>query len=462
MADLEKPETCIFCDGSTARQPPLHVALTDEIDKGVRSGATLLRDTKILCKITIQEGGEKALKNEQLKSIALANTIASMKEEEEDAEVAPIFKMSDICIMDKKHLGEFNLETNIHSTRLRYRILDTCPDLEAWGKQGKEWMLAFKRDAGAAMDVSCPSFDLEALDLDIFKHEIDTSPKSLLTSGQRESIPESLFALISLNVNGPLVTVDETETSNRNQAILSIAQLISFNTYPNTRKVRNLPIPMYLVAKVHSETRKKELVDILYNLGLGISHELLRSISTDIANELCCMYSTKQVVCTPNLYIALFTTACIDNIDHNPSSNTAKSFLHGTAMSLMQHPILENSGHTREAVLQPECTKIQKDPSCALFNRNQITEPEELILPHLESAPNIKEYEWLEQTLNLNLSSQQTLVLVSDQPLFALMKQIQYSLSKEHGEDKFVMMIGGLHIEQADLRMAGHCLEGSG
>ena len=34
----------------------------------------------------------------------------------------------------------------------------------------------------------------------------------------------------------------------------------------------------------------------------------------------------------------LFTSAAIDNIDHNPSSNTAKSSFHGTSISIFQHP----------------------------------------------------------------------------------------------------------------------------
>ena len=36
--------------------------------------------------------------------------------------------------------------------------------------------------------------------------------------------------------------------------------------------------------------------------------------------------------------MAKFTTAAIDNIDHNPSSTTAKESFHGTGISLLQHP----------------------------------------------------------------------------------------------------------------------------
>ena len=38
----------------------------------------------------------------------------------------------------------------------------------------------------------------------------------------------------------------------------------------------------------------------------------------------------KDVVCPPKLRQGLFTTGAVDNIDHNPSSATAKDSFHGT------------------------------------------------------------------------------------------------------------------------------------
>ena len=38
----------------------------------------------------------------------------------------------------------------------------------------------------------------------------------------------------------------------------------------------------------------------------------------------------------------IFTTATVDNIDHNPSSMTATGSFHGTGISLFQHPDFEN------------------------------------------------------------------------------------------------------------------------
>ena len=60
------------------------------------------------------------------------------------------------------------------------------------------------------------------------------------------------------------------------------------------------------------------------------------------------------------------------------------------------------------------------------------------------------------------LNPQQVPVVTFDQPLYALAKQIQWHWPNQFGEDKFVIMMGGLHIEMAALRMLGHWLEGSG
>eukprot|EP00795_Rhopilema_esculentum_P014898 gene14898-6038_t len=59
------------------------------------------------------------------------------------------------------------------------------------------------------------------------------------------------------------------------------------------------------------------------------------------------------------------------------------------------------------------------------------------------------------------LNPSQTPVLVMDQPLFALAKQIQWSLD-EFSEDRYVVMFGGLHIEMVFLKVLGKWLDGSG
>ncbi|MES9882214.1 MAG: hypothetical protein ABW185_15180 [Sedimenticola sp.] len=60
------------------------------------------------------------------------------------------------------------------------------------------------------------------------------------------------------------------------------------------------------------------------------------------------------------------------------------------------------------------------------------------------------------------LNPGQTPVAGGDQPIFALGKQVQWRWPDELGEDKYVLMMGGLHIEMAAQSMMGKMLKGSG
>ena len=53
-------------------------------------------------------------------------------------------------------------------------------------------------------------------------------------------------------------------------------------------------------------------------------------------------------------------------------------------------------------------------------------------------------------------------VITVDQPLYTLAKQIQWRWPETHGEEHFVIVFGGLHIEMAALKTLGNLLDGSG
>lgn len=53
-------------------------------------------------------------------------------------------------------------------------------------------------------------------------------------------------------------------------------------------------------------------------------------------------------------------------------------------------------------------------------------------------------------------------VITADQPLYALTKQIQWHWPQQYGENKFVIMFGGLHVEMAALKSIGSLLKASG
>ena len=54
-----------------------------------------------------------------------------------------------------------------------------------------------------------------------------------------------------------------------------------------------------------------------------------------------------------------------------------------------------------------------------------------------------------------HLNPGQTPVIAMDQPLSALAKLIQWNMSETHGEDRYVVMLGGLHVEMAAFKVLG-------
>ena len=69
---------------------------------------------------------------------------------------------------------------------------------------------------------------------------------------------------------------------------------------------------------------------------------------------------------------------------------------------------------------------------------------------------------WLiKQSINF-LNPGQIPVVALDQPLYAIPRKVQWTWPNEYGEDHFVVVLGGLHIEMAFMSIIGDVLEGSG
>ena len=73
-----------------------------------------------------------------------------------------------------------------------------------------------------------------------------------------------------------------------------------------------------------------------------------------MTTEAAAQYERDGVACPFILRKDLFTTAAIDNINHNPSSTTAGQSFHGTGISMFQNRTSQSDGTKREQ--QPEGT----------------------------------------------------------------------------------------------------------
>lgn len=162
---------------------------------------------------------------------------------------------------------------------------------------------------------------------------------------QEKSVPDYLLSLVAGILYGPGFMV---ESSSLPQPALSISQLIMHNclirhkeTGPDKPtkhcKQWETPLLIYLGILLHTKTRKRSLVDTLFDLGLCISYNRVLEISTELGNTICHHYEIEKAVCPPQLKGGLFNTSAIDNINHNPSSTSAHDSFHGTGISLFQH-----------------------------------------------------------------------------------------------------------------------------
>ena len=168
---------------------------------------------------------------------------------------------------------------------------------------------------------------------------------------QEMSLPRSLIVLLNMIMYGKT-----SETSLQSKAVLSIAQLVRFNstrqgtttTQAYHQRQYETPLPIYLGLSIHARTRKRSIIDKMFELGLCVSYDRVLYLLNTLSDTICKQYTTDGVVCPPKMRLNLFTSAAGDNIDHNPSSTTSKDSYHGTAISLFQQPTVDNTGEARE------------------------------------------------------------------------------------------------------------------
>ena len=155
----------------------------------------------------------------------------------------------------------------------------------------------------------------------------------------------SLLALVQMILGGTNIEKQTENNKEVKSAAISITQLLTFNAVNCSRKSSNdvwhnvdqeTRLPLYLGLLVHNKTRKQELIDILFKRGLSVSYNRVLQLSTDIANTVIDQYEDDGVVC-PAILKGLFTLGNLDNLDHNPTSTSAHTAFHGTALSMTQH-----------------------------------------------------------------------------------------------------------------------------
>ena len=193
--------------------------------------------------------------------------------------------LTDLAKLYNKSLEQLEvvIESKVNVTSLKIRIQAAIPDLQAL-KQGKQVVLIFNKDVGEALkQATCYSCDDEGIIIAKAPYIVgDTCfTRTFNDSCQHESVPPILVSLVRMIQGGPNI---EAQSSNSvaSQTTLTMYQLLQFNCAIRRRKDttatyhssdREPPLPVYFGMVIHAKTRKRGLVDKLFNLGLSISYD---------------------------------------------------------------------------------------------------------------------------------------------------------------------------------------------
>ena len=564
-------EVCIFCE-KVAPASDLRQASTKGLDLKLRECAEILSDGKLLAKLTGGDVIAQEFKYHHACLCALYNRkrsyLRSLEKDqgstESESDVYPLvlselmtyivennlcsddpvtFRLADICHLYQQRLEQLGVESpSVNSTRLKDKLLAEIPELEAH-KSGRDVLLAFQKDVGKALaqssDLSEAVIIAKAANI-LRKSILDHQSRFDGTFSEacvRNSVPPLLLQFVGMVEHG--ADIKSQLRFGASKSDQAIAQLMQFNCYSRYKegatthrhsKDRETPFPVYMGLSVYAKTRKRNLVEMLHQYGLSISYDRVLEVSAQLGDATVSKYVEEGVVCPPVLRKGLFTTAVMDNIDHNPSATTATTSFHGTSISIFQHPTKENTGQERQQLkFEPE--KVRSVPelpdtftniSPAFFQTKNPVPPNTAIPkpPTDILGPQLAlEYQWLDKVIvtqeiddavNLTWSAHhpsmkrspefevtitsllpllrdqahsvatikhvmqkvqdvtdflnpgQIPIITADQPIYAVAKQVQWQWPDQYGEDKYLVMFGGLHIEMAAMTSLGTLLHGSG
>ena len=568
--------SCILCKKQDGH---LHEFTTLEASENIRRMAVDLQDTAVLA---ATEGGDlialdakyhltclAGLRNRHRSFIRQNQSSHSSQTEErkmqarvfvelityvenavEDGQFC--FKISSLRQLYESRLRNLGNSKEVNKTYFKEQLLEYFTNAQEHS-DGKNVILVFERGMQDMLKQTMVSdHEEDALILmkaarivrtDILQSNGFHFNGSFPSNCQQESLPTTLKSLITMLLEGADMMEQDSAES---QACLTVSQMLLFNCKKTKKrhsttaaKVRHSleyepPLPLYIGLNIHTQTRSKKLVMQLFNLGLSISYDRVMQLENQLATAVCQDMVEKGVVCPNQLRKGLFTLGALDNLDHNPSSTTAKGAYHGTGMSLFQAPTHSNMGCVQDGIsLQPQQAKNFHLPDnytivpAVALNKDNVAVPKppcEIVAAegHLVQAQE-KERHWVEHAIQLMekeildkgdifswsayhasllnasddvqpaltqllplfhekaataamvkhgmdvlrqaiqfLNPGQIPVIALDAPLYALAKYIQWNWPQTHGEDKYIAMLGGLHIEMAIWNTCGDYLEASG
>ena len=305
------------------------------------------------------------------------------------------FKLSELRHLYENRLRDFAISKEVNKVRFKEQILSHFPQAQAQS-DGKNIILVFEKGMQQMMKqaYNC-NYEDDALILckaaKIIREDIINSngfqfDGSFPPNCQQNSVPINLKYLVSMLLNGSSIKDQESIES---QSSLTISQAILFNCKRRSTKATSRhskkfepPLPLYIGLKVHTQTRSKSFISELYQLGLSVSYDRVLELENQIASSLCEHANEIGLVCPSQLSHGIFTVGALDNLDHNPSSTTAKDSFHGTGISLFQFPTELSTG-------SPQVVKLSTTSKCKQLPDSYTTVPAVVLKKENVTVPDI-------------------------------------------------------------------------
>ena len=237
------------------------------MDSKIRDWATILEDTELLGRLSAgdmvaqdakyhkkclsvlhnrvrkaeSEGPKHNAKEREVSGIVFAELVLYIEEARLDQETAQVFKLANLAELYQSRMQQLGvkLDTRVHSTRLRQRLLAQFPDMSAHTK-GRDVLLVFEEDVGAALTKACELdsdngvVHLTRAAQTVRRHMFEEGePFNGFPEGcQEDSVPSLLLALVSMVLEGPSIKDQMADTT---PVALAIAQVLKFNCIRRNR-----------------------------------------------------------------------------------------------------------------------------------------------------------------------------------------------------------------------------------
>lgn len=270
----------------------------------------------------------------------------------------PIFRLGELRSLYHDRLQQLGVESPaVHATRLKDQLLYHVPELRAH-HEGRDIILAFEKDVGSILAEANKYGDAihlaraaAMIRSDMLDHKSQFSTTFSVDDNVNNVVPQSLLQFVCMISHGSDIKSQLNYGASKSDIALS--QLLQYNcvtkykegaSFHRHSKDRETPFAVYVGLLVYAKTRKRQLIDILFENGISVSYDRVLEISAQLGDAVVAQYVEDGVLCPPALKKHVFTTAAVDNIDHNPSATTAQSSFHGTSLSLFQHPSPDQPG----------------------------------------------------------------------------------------------------------------------